>query len=292
MGMSLLPETYIEETVSYKWSITRDDYNKRVRVDDFYGNVHEVIKAALKKADDWQCEKLIMKVRNEDLSAFIEKSFILEAMVDKYFSGNTMYFMCMYLSAERRKSNTWAEDNKILSNVIETSAIKKEKQTALPSQLKLKICDADDSGSLAQLYDTVFNVYPVPMNDEQYVRKAIESGHVFLAYFDGDKAISAVCGEVNTRYSNAEITDCATLPEYRQYGLIQQLLKELENELVGKHIFCLYSIARSRSYGMNAAFSRLQYKYRGRLANNCIISEGLEDMNVWVKLLMSQKIGD
>ena len=49
-------------------------------------------------------EKLIIKVRNEDLSAFIEKGFILEAMVDKYFSGNTMYFMCMYLSAERRKA--------------------------------------------------------------------------------------------------------------------------------------------------------------------------------------------
>ena len=78
--MPLLPETYVEETASYKWSITRDDYNKRVRVDDFYGNVHEVIKAALKKAEEWQCEKLIMKVRNEELSAFIEKGFILEAM--------------------------------------------------------------------------------------------------------------------------------------------------------------------------------------------------------------------
>lgn len=290
--MSLLPETYVEETAAYKWSITRDDFNKRVRVDDFYGNVHEVIKSALQKADEWQCEKLIMKVRNEDLSAFIEKGFILEAMVDKYFSGNTMYFMCMYLSAERRKSNTWAEDNKILSNVIENSSAKKDKQAALPSQLKLKVCDPDDSSSLAQLYDAVFNVYPVPMNDERYVRKSIESGNVFLAYFDGEKAISAVCGEVNAQYGNAEITDCATLPEYRQYGLIQQLIKELENELSGKHIFCLYSIARSRSYGMNAALSRLQYKYRGRLANNCIISEGLEDMNVWVKLLMSQKIGN
>ena len=290
--MPLLPKTYVEETASYKWSITRDDYNKRVRVDDFYGNVHEVTKAALKKAEEWQCEKLIIKVRNEDLSAFIEKGFILEAMVDKYFSGNTMYFMCMYLSADRRKSNTWAEDNKILSNVIETAVSNKKKQAPLPSQLKLKICDADDSGSLAKLYDAVFKVYPVPMNDESYVKKSIESGNLFLAYFDGEKIISAVCGEVNTQYSNAEITDCATLPEYRQYGLIQKLLNELENELSRKHIFCLYSIARSRSYGMNAAFSRLQYKYRGRLANNCIISEGLEDMNVWVKLLMSQKTGN
>lgn len=290
--MSLLPETYMEHTDTYKWSITKDSYNKRVRVDDFYGDVREVIKAALQKTEEWQCEKLIVKARNEDLSAFIEKGFNLEAMVDKYFSGNTMYFMCMYLSAERRKSDTWAEDDRTLAKILEKAGEKKEPKAAIPTHLKLKKCGPEDSGRLAQLYDAVFKVYPVPMNDEKYVRKSIESGNVFLAYFDEGKAISAVSGEVNNQYSNAEITDCATLPEYRQYGLIQSLLSELEKELALIHIFCLYSIARSRSFGMNAAFYRLQYKYRGRLANNCIISEGLEDMNVWVKLLMSPKSGD
>ncbi|MBD3109841.1 putative beta-lysine N-acetyltransferase [Bacillus sp. AGMB 02131] len=290
--MSILPKTYAEHTENYKWNITKDSYNKRVRVDDFYGDAREVIKAAIQKTEEWQCEKLIIKARNEDLSAFIEKGFNLEAMVDKYFSGNTMYFMCMYLTAERRKSDTWAEDDRTLARILEKTAEKKEPKPPIPSHLQLKKCGSEDSGRLAQLYDAVFTVYPVPMNDEGYVRKSIESGNVFFAYFDGEKAISAVCGEINKHYSNAEITDCATLPEYRQYGLIQSLLGELENELASQHIFCLYSIARSRSFGMNAAFYRLQYKYRGRLANNCIISEGLEDMNVWVKLLKSQKSGD
>lgn len=290
--MSLLPITFEEEAASYKCRITRDDYSKRVRVDDYYGDVQEVVKFAVMKAEQWKCEKLIMKVRNEDLSIFIEKDFILEAMVDKYFSGNTMYFMCKYFSAERRKSGTWVEENKILASVVENAALKNNVEKPLPSQLQLKVCDASDSSSLALLYDVVFKVYPVPMNDKDYVKKSIESGNVFLAFYDGEKAISAVCGEVNRHYHNAEITDCATLPEYRQYGLMQKLLRELENELYRNHIFCLYSIARARSYGMNAAFSRLQYKYRGRLVNNCIIFEGMEDMNVWVKLLMCQKTGD
>ena len=57
--MSSVPKSYAEETASYKWSITRDDYNKRVRVDDFYGNVHDVITTALKKAEEWQSKSLL-----------------------------------------------------------------------------------------------------------------------------------------------------------------------------------------------------------------------------------------
>jgi putative beta-lysine N-acetyltransferase len=86
-------------------------------------------------------------------------------------------------------------------------------------------------------------------------------------------------------YFNAELTDCATLSEHRTFGLMKKLLMKLEAELVKQEIFCAYSIARAQSFGMNAVLHQLRFKYRGRLLNNCYISQELENMNMWVKEL-------
>ena len=82
------------------------------------------------------------------------------------------------------------------------------------------------------------------------------------------------------------MTDCATLPEHRQYGLMKHLLIKLEEELLAQEIYCVYSISRALSFGMNLALHQLQYQYRGRLANNCYIFDQVEDMNMWVKQLV------
>ena len=67
------------------------------------------------------------------------------------------------------------------------------------------------------------------------------------------------------------MTDCATLPEHRQFGLMKHLLVKLEEELLAQVIYCVYSIARALSFGMNVVLHQLQYQYRGSLANNCYI---------------------
>ena len=98
--------------------------------------------------------------------------------------------------------------------------------------------------------------------------------------------MSAASAEINHFYHNAEMTDCATLPEYRQFGLLKQLILKFEEELLAQRVYCVYSIARALSFGMNAALHQLGYEYRGRLANNCYIFDELEDMNMWVKQIV------
>ncbi len=150
---------------------------------------------------------------------------------------------------------------------------------------KLLVCTEHEAEKLASFYASIFNVYPVPIFDSAYIKKCMQGGNLFLAYLHEDKIISAVCAEMNVPYRNAEITDCATLPDYRKFKLMQDLINKLEGELIKKNISCFYSIARAKSYGMNAVFHRLDYRYRGRLANNCYIYEDMEDMNVWVKIV-------
>lgn len=279
--MNSLPVTIHERGINYTYTYSHDDFNKRIRFDDYNGSIAEIVKAAIKISLENNCEKLIFKARKEDYEIMLANGFVLEAKVDKYYLGSHMYFFCMYFTSDRRNSDFWAEEDHLLQNVYKSQSKKPSEES---HEYELRICDENDATGLADLYHSVFKVYPVPMNDKNYIKKCINDGNLFLAYFHNDKVVSAVSAEVNRLYRNAEITDCATMPEYRQFGLMQQLIARLEEHLFKREIFCLYTIARARSYGMNLAFHRLGYQYRGRLANNCFIFEDIEDMNVWVKI--------
>lgn len=279
--MNKIPYSLQIEKEDCTYTYTVDEFNKRLRVDDYYGNVSSVVGHVSEQCQRYDFEKLIFKARSEDFQNMLANSFIVEAKVDRYFYGSDMYFFSKYYDDNRRKSDYWIEEDALIQQVL--SSTRKKQTTVLTSDFHMDVCTTQDTEDLAHLYDQVFKVYPVPMNDPAYVEKSMNDGNVFLAYRYEGRIVSAVCGEINHFYHNAEITDCATLPGYRQFGLVQRLLKELEQELQKRKIFCLYTIARARSYGMNAAFHRLDYAYRGRMANNCLIYEDIEDMNIWVK---------
>ena len=52
------------------------------------------------------------------------------------------------------------------------------------------------------------------------------------------KIISTASAEMNIKEGNAELTNCATLPEYRKHGFMKSLLIKLEEELRERSIFC------------------------------------------------------
>ena len=80
------------------------------------------------------------------------------------------------------------------------------------------------------------------------------------------------------------MTDCATLPAYRNQGLMRLLMHALEDELIARNITCAYSLSRALSFGMNAVFYQMGYRYYGRLTKNCDIYDKFEDMNLWAKM--------
>ena len=85
---------------------------------------------------------------------------------------------------------------------------------------------------------------------------------------------------------NAEMTDFATLPDYRGNNLSLNLLREMEAEMRLRKMKTLYTIARSHSAGMNITFSKLDYSYSGTLINNTDIAGKIESMNIWYKNLI------
>jgi beta-lysine N6-acetyltransferase len=272
----------IEES-NFFLEVYLDPFNKRIRIDDYRGNINLLIEKAEELARKYQAEKFIMKARSEDFLHLYEKGFQPEAVVDRYFLGSDAHFFSKFYTVERKKNDHWITEDGMIHSIYQLDTTIDKPYP--PKEYELKKADEACAEELSGLYRQVFQIYPTPLHDPEYVKKTMKEGTIYYVYFYQGKIVSAASAEVNSFYKNAELTDCATLTEHRKYGLMKIILRELERELKKQGIFCAYSIARSLSFGMNAVLFQLDYKYRGRLMNNCYIYDKLENMNMWVKNL-------
>ncbi|EKN68174.1 putative beta-lysine N-acetyltransferase [Schinkia azotoformans] len=284
--MKSTSETKILKTPDYTIHLYIDYFNKRLRVDDYRGNVNMIVQELNKAMDGYKFTKLIYFSRVEHWRQLLSIGFELEGIIKGYFNGSDNYIMTCYKENERRTSTSWLQEDAIIQSIQEKG--KKMHEIKLPSQYRIRKAKTEDAVKLAELYNNVFPVYPTPMNNPEYVTKVmITGGTIFYVGECNNELVSAASAEINASLHNAEITDCATLPEHRKYGLLKRLMVELEKELKDAGIYCAFSLARALSYGMNAALFQLSYQYNGRLTNNCFIFDKIENMNVWVKDLSS-----
>ncbi|WP_410982442.1 putative beta-lysine N-acetyltransferase [Bacillus cereus] len=272
-------ESFKEQTNHYTVEGALDYFNKRIRVDHYTGNVESLVQKIEELAEKHSFTKCIIKGKGEHVSAWLSFGFLLEATIPHYFQGHDAYFLVKYRDDERRNSIQWVDEDRIINGVREKEV--KEKQ--VPEKFVLRKATEADAEELASVFGKVFEIYPTPLNEADYVVQTMKEDTIYYVYELDGRIISTASAEMNVKEGNAELTNCATLPEYRKHGFMKSLLIKLEEELQERAIFCSYTIARSLSFGMNAAFHQLGYTYTGRLANNCYIFDKLEDMNVWVK---------
>ncbi len=264
---------------SYHADLVVDYFNRRLRVLEYRGNLMSLLDEVNEIAEMNSFEKIICMAKREDLFEFMSCGFMVEAIVQKYFNGSDAYFVTKYFTNERRNSDKWMEEEKIMTDILRNP----RENNPTNTQFLIRKATPEDAEQLAKLYDTVFQIYPTPLNNPDYIQKVMKDSTVFYVALDDGVIISSASAEVNHTFYNAELTDCATLDDYRKHGLMKKLLIHLEKELINNGIYCAYSIARAVSYGMNKSFYQLGYSYTGRLTNNCYIFDKIEDMNVWVK---------
>lgn len=269
----------VHQLSSKSGSITlyEDEFNKRIRIDDYAGNIEDVVTLIEDATPPWT-EKVIIKSRLNDVAYFSRRGYREEAIVKGYFEGGDMHFVVSYVFAERQISMRKTEEDKILKTVL----AEKMKEGSTPPHAILTASD-HDADELASLYKKSFPIYPTAVGDPAFVRKTIKEGTIYVLIREQGRIVSAASAEVNKQYHNAELTDCATDEGFQGKGYMVALLAKLEGMLRTQGINCFYTIARAESFGMNKAFNNLGFTYGGRMINNCYIVSGLEDMNVWYK---------
>ena len=223
-------------------------------------------------------DKLIVKSRPKDVPAFNLNGFAQEGMIKNYFMDTNACLVVKYFSNERSQSNRWNEEELIIENILES-----ESNPGATDSSEVSFAALDNAAELAALYAEVFKLYPTPIQETDYIKKTMEEGTLYVYIREEGRIVSAASAEINSKYKNAELTDCATTGQGQGKGHMKKLLTALEAKLESRDIHCFYTIARAESYGMNNAFYQLGYTYGGRLIKNCFIYSGIEDMNVWYK---------
>ncbi len=272
-------------------TVERPEFRARIRLDqrnerltllsyEYYGSIAPLAELLIDTARQERFGKVVVVARGSDWEAFLTRGFALEASAHRYFHGAPGNFMSYFLAAERQVRDRLEKEQALLQSVLEQA---EAGPAPLPDGYSLVEAGPERAGELAALYDEVFASYPSPLTDPAYVQELIESGEgLFLLAVTADGQIaSAAAAEIDRTDANAEITNCATLPDFRGEGLMATLVDAVQQRLADQHIACVYSMARAHSHGMNLVLHRLGYKYRGRLIRHAHIGGDFEDLNLW-----------
>jgi len=265
-----------------------DRVNARLKVLDCDGNFSEITDTLIDLARRAGSGKIIYFAPGAELKSLERKGFVLEGEIESFFNGDTAYGFSLFIHENRKISQYTLVENKIIEEINkgkETSSTRDGNKLPGFDGICFRAVTEDDIPGLAQMYRQVFVSYPSPLLQPEYMLYAMRNSVMFMGAFCGTKPVSAASLEIDRKNCNAELTDCATLKEYRGRGILQKLMEMLEEESKKDKLRVLYSLARAGSFGMNASLAKFGYKYRGRFLNNCHIGGRFEDMNLWVKQL-------
>lgn len=137
----------------------------------------------------------------------------------------------------------------------------------------------------ADLYRQVFDAYPFPITDPEYLRETMKRDFRYFGVRHRGRLVAAASAEIKSDSLTAEMSDFAVSPDHRGERLGIHLLRPLEEAAKQAGIRTAFTIARLNSIGINTVFKRSGYTYAGTLINNTRISSGIESMNVWYKSL-------
>lgn len=279
-------EKRIETGKDFTLHLYLDYFNNRLKVEDYRGNIKSLTSRLNELVSAEFFTKTVILSKRGELTDFINEGYQLEAIFPNYFNGSDAYAMIKFADLDRSRSEELVKENLIFEKI--KALPKDQRKYKFPDKVIIREATVDDVHELAVLYDYVFTIYPTPIKDPNYIEKSITEGNIYYVVEENKKIVAAATAEVSATYFHAEISNCATLPEYRGKGYMKALFQELEKELVQIGIFCVFSLARALSTGMNAVLHQLYYGYYGRMVKNCYIFDKLEDMNVWVKDLSAE----
>ncbi len=226
--------------------------------------------------------KIFAKVPLQVKGLFRQRDYVQEAAVPGFYHGQVDgVFLAKYLNPTRRQDPR----RERIDTILETArqAADQSEAAEAPRAFTVRPAEASDAEEMADLFRQVFESYPFPIFNPRYLQETMESHVQYFCALDGGRIAAVSSCEMDRSAENVEMTDFATLPEYRKRGLAQLLLSTMEDHMRALGMQTFYTIARSLSPGMNITFAKRNYTYGGTLIQNTNICGRLESMNVWYK---------
>lgn len=225
--------------------------------------------------------KIFAKIPASAGRHFEQNGYRAEAVIPCFYNGREDgLFMARYYQADRMNDSA-SEQIEAVKAVCEKKSC--QTFTEIDQNLECRIATPHDCIKMSELYRQVFESYPFPIENPEYLRRTMDENVIYAGIWEDGKLLAVSSAEVDTKAANAEMTDFATHPACRGRNFAAILLQKLEKIMAESGIKTCYTIARATSFGMNITFARNNYIFAGTLINNTQISGSLESMNVWHK---------
>jgi putative beta-lysine N-acetyltransferase len=247
-------------------------------------DVDEIFTIISELLEEQGYSKVFAKVNSSFEKFFVAQGYTEEARIPGFYNGlEDAVFMCRYVSADREYVPEETADK--IKQVLKTAKAKKAviDKPAFSGDYSIGKLTESDAEQLAVLYRKVFESYPFPIHDPEYLRKTMTENFIYYGVFCGDKLLAASSAEMDIDSKNVEMTDFATEPDFTGNGFALSLLYIMQEQMQEKGMKTFYTIARALSWGMNITFAKAGYNYSGTLINNTNISGQIESMNIWYK---------
>jgi putative beta-lysine N-acetyltransferase len=259
-----------------------DNVNKRVKILDSSNISNQALEKIIDFARANQAGKIIGNSKICDVKIFTEAGFCIEGKINGFYKGIDAYCLSYFIDSKRKIAADSVEEDMLINRCLKIRG----KYIAGGSNTlpySIRTATRRDIGEIVALFSTVFSTYPTPVFDEDYISQTMNGKILYkVAELDG-KIIGIASADMDIENLNAEMTDCATYPEYRGKGILSNIINELELELKNRNFITLYSLSRAINIGINMVLCKHEYKYSGRLLKNCNICGAFEDMNIWTK---------
>jgi putative beta-lysine N-acetyltransferase len=271
------------ETIGYGTVIQHGKLNDRIYLQKLdRRDASEIIERLFSLAKDNSYSKLFCKVPDWAVPIFISNGFMQEAHIPNFYNGLVdVFFMSKFLNEERylKREN---DQLSVLTNLLfsNTSEIK---IVNISPDFVFHALGLEDAEEISALYKVVFESYPFPIFDPNYIKQTMQDNVQYFGYRHNGKLVALSSAEMDKKGQNVEMTDFATLPDFRANKLALALLGRMEQEMKKQGVITLYTIARLNSPAMNKTFLNMNYKYAGTLINNTNISGKIESMNIHYK---------
>lgn len=262
------------------------DYtNSRIKIVKFDNISIQNIKRIIYFASKQRIGKVICNCDIKETKKFIEAEFLLEGKIDGFFKGEDAFCMSYFTSSSRKLYRNEGKEQLLLMNSLSANNTFIYRNDRL--KYRIRNANENDINGMIDLFSETFFTYPSPICDAEYLKKTMNKSVLYKVAVDNNKIISVASADLDEENLNAEITDCATYSCYRGQGILSNIIYHLEEDLRNMGYITLYSLSRAVNPSINLVLSKQDYKYRGKLINNCNICGGFENMNIWVKNINS-----
>lgn len=262
-------------------TVRDDGYSDRIRCDHPYTDSGEELGRALIEAARQRRRGRVVVFSDAVLRRGLEAAgFVHEATMPGYYRGAAAcVVMGFALDAERAVSSD-AEAVAHVDALVASRPTARERPRPATSRAK-----PEHAVALAELIAATFEHYPTPSGVPAYLDSQIREGVPFRFVSSNGRIVACASADLVRDAKTAELTDCATRPCQRGGGYMQAILADLMQDLRKMGYPTAFTLARACIPGVNLAFLRLGFEFRGRMLRSCRIGSGMEDMNVWSRRL-------